>query len=130
MSKQASLFFFFLLLRLIGLAQDIPVKVVPTEIFRSVKKDPNDTLNWNWKRGGIINLNLAEGSRSNWAAGGDKFSLAITHRLICCYLLGLIISRQKIFLFLYRRLRCVLLLLPAAVYTQKVCMVCHHMIII
>ncbi len=78
MSKQASLFFFFLLLRLIGLAQDIPVKVVPTEIFRSVKKDPNDTLNWNWKRGGIINLNLAEGSLSNWAAGGDKFSLAIT----------------------------------------------------
>ncbi len=162
MSKQASLFFFFLLLRLIGLAQDIPVKVVPTEIFRSVKKDPNDTLNWNWKRGGIINLNLAQGSLSNWAAGGDKFSLAVIkyifqdcltfvpnflmgtltpgtavhfhphffHRLICCYLLDLIISRQKIFLFLYRRLRCVLLLLPATVYTQKVCMVCHHMIII
>jgi hypothetical protein len=78
MIKQASLFLFFLFLKSICIAQDIPVKVVPTEIFRSVKKDPNDTLNWNWKRGGIINLNLAQGSLSNWAAGGDKFSLAIT----------------------------------------------------
>src|SRR5215210_3216031 len=56
---------------------NIPVKVVPTEIFRSVKKDPNDTATWSWKRGGIVNLNLAQGSLSNWAAGGDKFSIAI-----------------------------------------------------
>lgn len=51
MSKQGALFTFFLFLKLICLAQDIPVKVVPTEIFRSVKKDPNDTLGWNWKKG-------------------------------------------------------------------------------
>src|SRR6059058_5427494 len=79
MNKQIFLFLFFLFLKLIAAAQDdIPVKVVPTEIFRSVKKDPNDTLKWNWRRGGILNLNLAQGSLSNWAAGGDKFSLAIT----------------------------------------------------
>ncbi|HEY6974986.1 MAG TPA: DUF3078 domain-containing protein [Chitinophagaceae bacterium] len=78
MSKQGSLFLFFLFFKFICIAQDIPVKVVPTEIFRSVKKDPNDTLSWNWKRGGIINLNIAQGSLSNWAAGGDKFSLAVT----------------------------------------------------
>jgi len=78
MNKQVYLLFFFLFLKLICLAQDIPVKVVPNEIFRSVKKDPNDTLGWHWKRGGIINLNIAQGSLSNWAAGGDKFSIALT----------------------------------------------------
>jgi len=78
MSKRVSLFFFFLFFKLICFAQDIPVKVVPNEIFRSVKKDPNDTLSWNWKRGGIVNLNIAQGSLSNWASGGDKFSLAVT----------------------------------------------------
>src|SRR3954452_11976176 len=78
MRKQVPLFFFFLFLKLICCAQDIPVKVMPSQIFRSVKKDPNDTLRWNWKRGGIINLNIAQGSLSNWAAGGDKFSIAVT----------------------------------------------------
>lgn len=79
MSKQIVLFVLFLITGFVVFAQDdIPVKVVPNEIFRSVKKDPNDTIKWNWKRGGIVNLNLAQGSLSNWAAGGDKFSLAIT----------------------------------------------------
>ncbi|HNP24523.1 MAG TPA: DUF3078 domain-containing protein [Panacibacter sp.] len=59
-------------------AQDnIPVKAIPTEIFRTVKKDPNDTLNWHWKRGGIVNVNFSQGTLSNWAAGGDNFTLAI-----------------------------------------------------
>jgi hypothetical protein len=79
MSKHVLLFLPFLFVRLIVIAQDdIPVKVVPSEIFRNVNKPANDTLRWNWRRGGIINLNLAQGSLSNWAAGGDKFSLAIT----------------------------------------------------
>lgn len=58
-------------------AQEIPVRELPNEIFRSVKKDAADTSTWRWKRGGIINFNLAQGSLSNWAAGGDKFSLSI-----------------------------------------------------
>lgn len=58
------------------IAQDIPVKVLPTEIFRSVKKDANDTSGWKWKRGGVVNANLAQGSLSNWSAGGDNFSLS------------------------------------------------------
>lgn len=79
MSKKVLFISFFLFLRFIVVAQDdIPVKVVPSEIFRSVKKDPNDTLKWEWKRGGIINLNLAQASLSNWAAGGDQFSMALT----------------------------------------------------
>ncbi|RFM28328.1 DUF3078 domain-containing protein [Deminuibacter soli] len=57
---------------------DIPVRTLPNEIFRDVKKDPKDTIKWSWKRGGLFNLNLAQGSLSNWAAGGDNFSLALT----------------------------------------------------
>ncbi len=31
---------------------------------------------WKWKRGGVVNANLAQGSLSNWSAGGDNFSLS------------------------------------------------------
>jgi len=58
------------------IAQDIPVKTLPKEIFRTVKKDANDTSGWKWKRGGVVNANLAQGALSNWSAGGDNFSLA------------------------------------------------------
>ncbi len=61
--------------------QDIPVRTLPNEIFRSVKKDANDTSTWKWKRGGSINANLAQGSLSNWSAGGDNFSLALNTHL-------------------------------------------------
>lgn len=57
-------------------AQDIPVKTLPKDIFRSVKKDANDTTQWRWKRGGVINANLAQSSLSNWSAGGDDFALS------------------------------------------------------
>jgi len=56
---------------------DMPVKDVPVELFRTIKKDPGDTSTWKWKRSGLFNLNIAQGSLSNWAAGGDDFSLAI-----------------------------------------------------
>jgi len=71
--------FIFLLFALIKqtIAQDIPVKVLPNEIFRSVKKDANDTSRWKWKRGGVVNANLSQGSLSNWSAGGDDFSLSL-----------------------------------------------------
>src|SRR5215471_15011434 len=79
MNKPLPFLLFFLLIKFVCAAQDdIPVKVVPTEIFRSVKKDANDTMHWTWKRGGLANLNIAQGSLSNWAAGGDKFSMALT----------------------------------------------------
>lgn len=67
---------FFTLICLKSQAQDIPVKVIPKEIFRSVKKD-SDTTKWHWKRGGLFGANLAQGTLSNWAAGGDDFSMAI-----------------------------------------------------
>lgn len=56
-------------------AQDVTVKKIYTEVSREVKKE-SDTIQWSWKRGGLVNVNLAQGSLSNWAAGGDEFSMS------------------------------------------------------
>jgi hypothetical protein len=72
------LIFFLVLTSFLELkAQDIPVRRLPTEVLRTVKKDANDTTHWRWKRRGSYNLNFSQGSQSNWAAGGDNFSMAL-----------------------------------------------------
>jgi Protein of unknown function (DUF3078). len=53
------------------------VKKLRDESSRQIKKDPKDTANKIWKAGGLFNLNVAQGSIKNWAAGGDEFSLAL-----------------------------------------------------
>jgi len=58
-------------------AQDATVKNLQTEAGKTITKDPNDTIPKIWKTGGIFSLNLSQGSLSNWAAGGDKFSLSL-----------------------------------------------------
>lgn len=67
---------FFLFISFCSNAQEIVVRKLPGEIFRNVKKD-NDTSTWRWKRGGLVSANITQGSLSNWAAGGDNFSLAL-----------------------------------------------------
>lgn len=57
-------------------AQDLVVSKLRSETSRQIKKE-TDTTNWNWKRGGVFNLNVAQGSLSNWAAGGDNFSMTL-----------------------------------------------------
>lgn len=60
-------------------AQDILVNTLKNEIYRPIKKDKDkDSINWQWKRGGLFNFSLSQGSLSNWAAGGDNFSLALS----------------------------------------------------
>jgi hypothetical protein len=59
-------------------AQDKTVKQLQTEASKTIAKDANDTIPKIWKKGGMINLNLNQGALSNWAAGGDKFSLSVT----------------------------------------------------
>jgi hypothetical protein len=34
-----------------------------------------------WKKGGLYSLNISQGSSSNWAAGGEDFSLSVTSLL-------------------------------------------------
>ncbi len=58
------------------LGQDSTIENLKTETTRTLTKDPNDTIPEVWKTGGIFSMNLAQGSLSNWAAGGEKFSLA------------------------------------------------------
>jgi hypothetical protein len=59
-----------------GDAQDLMVGKLRSVTSRTIKKDA-DTSTWNWKKGGLLNFNLAQGSLSNWSAGGDNFSLAV-----------------------------------------------------
>jgi hypothetical protein len=53
------------------------MKRLKTEAGKEIKKDAADTIPPIWKKGGIYNLTLAQGSLSNWAAGGDDFTIAV-----------------------------------------------------
>ena len=62
-------------------AQDPEVKTLRSDAQKSIKKDPNDTTNKIWRAGGLYSLNISQASLSNWAAGGDEFSLAVNSLL-------------------------------------------------
>jgi hypothetical protein len=62
-------------------AQDQTIKNLQSESGREIKKDAADTVTKKWKKGGMLSFNLAQASLSNWAAGGDDFSMAITSYL-------------------------------------------------
>ncbi len=59
-------------------AQNQTTQSVQAASGMSIAKDATDTLPKTWKTGALFSLNLAQGSLSNWAAGGDNFSLALT----------------------------------------------------
>src|SRR5205823_139389 len=59
------------------MAQDETVKKMKLESSRTIKKDEKDTVQKVWKKGGFLNINLAQGSLCNWAAGGDEYSLSL-----------------------------------------------------
>lgn len=58
-------------------AQDPTLKDLKNEATKSIPKDPKDTSNKTWKLGGLVNLNINQGTQSNWSAGGDKFSFSL-----------------------------------------------------
>jgi len=58
-------------------AQDQTVKGLQTDAGKTIKKDASDTATKTWKKGGIFSINVSQGSLSNWAAGGDNFSLSL-----------------------------------------------------
>ncbi|MBL7758853.1 MAG: DUF3078 domain-containing protein [Chitinophagaceae bacterium] len=59
------------------MAQDQTVKKLRQDAERSISKDPADTTKKAWKKGGLYGINISQGSLSNWAAGGDDFTLSI-----------------------------------------------------
>ncbi|HEX8315824.1 MAG TPA: DUF3078 domain-containing protein, partial [Flavisolibacter sp.] len=62
-------------------AQDQTIRSLKEESSKNIKKDAADTAQKRWRKGGIYSLNLAQGSLTNWAAGGDDFSLSVTSYL-------------------------------------------------
>jgi len=61
-----------------AIAQDNIAKGLQTELSsKTIDKDPNDTAKKVWKTGGLFSLTGAQASLSNWAAGGDDYSLAL-----------------------------------------------------
>ncbi|MBK6380521.1 MAG: DUF3078 domain-containing protein [Chitinophagaceae bacterium] len=58
-------------------AQDPTIKDLKNEAAKSIPKDPKDTAAKKWKLGGLFNLNINQGTQSNWSAGGDKFSFSL-----------------------------------------------------
>ena len=58
-------------------AQDKTVEKLKADADKTIKKDPNDTIPKIWKVGGLVGLSVSQTSLSNWAAGGDEFSLSL-----------------------------------------------------
>ncbi|RAJ03996.1 Protein of unknown function (DUF3078) [Chitinophaga skermanii] len=58
-------------------AQDQTFKKYREEVAGKLKTNDKDTTNRLWKKGGTFSLTVNQGSLTNWAAGGDKFSLSI-----------------------------------------------------
>lgn len=58
-------------------SQDQTVTDLKNASSREIKKDPKDTIPSIWRKGGIYGINISQGSLSNWAAGGDDFSLSV-----------------------------------------------------
>jgi hypothetical protein len=53
-------------------AQDPAIKAIKTESQRKSEKDT--TLGW--KTGGVVSVNVGQGSSKNWAAGAEEFSFS------------------------------------------------------
>jgi len=58
-------------------AQDPTIKDLKNEATKSIKKDPADTAAKTWKLGGLVNVNINQGTLTNWSAGGDQFSFSL-----------------------------------------------------
>jgi hypothetical protein len=64
----------------ISSAQDETIKNLRKESERNIKKE-QDTTGRTWRKGGLYNINISQGSLNNWAAGGDNFSLSANSAL-------------------------------------------------
>ncbi len=75
--KKSVSFLLTLTIAACSFAQDVTVKDLKKDAEKSIKKDDKDTSNQTWKKGGLFNLNINQGSLSNWSAGGEKFSFSL-----------------------------------------------------
>lgn len=75
--RHLTCFVLILLFALRLAAQDQTIKDLKKAAEKSIAKDPKDTTIQIWKKGGVFNLNVNQGSLSNWSAGGEKFSFSL-----------------------------------------------------
>jgi hypothetical protein len=47
------------------------------EMDKKFKLSQEDTAKARWRKGGLFNVNINQGTLSNWAAGGDKFTFSV-----------------------------------------------------
>ena len=78
--KFISILFLFCSLSKTSTSQDKTVQGLQSSSNKEIKKDKIDTSKI-WNTGGQFNVNLAQGSQSNWAAGGDDFSFSLNSYL-------------------------------------------------
>ena len=70
-----------LLFTIYAFAQDSTMQILKNEAIRAIPRSAPDTLHKNWISGGLFNLNIAQGSLKDWAAGGDDFSVSLNFYL-------------------------------------------------
>ncbi|WP_143304466.1 DUF3078 domain-containing protein [Chitinophaga vietnamensis] len=58
-------------------AQNNWMKTSRDDAAKKFKTDASDTIPKLWKKGLNLNININQGSLSNWAAGGDNFSFSL-----------------------------------------------------
>jgi hypothetical protein len=62
----------------VSFSQDKTVQDLKNDASPTITKDPNDTIPKMWKKGALLNFNFNQASQSNWAAGGEKNSMALS----------------------------------------------------
>lgn len=75
--------FIVLLISTLCHSQDASIRQLQAESVRVFQSTPavTDTNHRAWKAGGLYGISLGQGTLSNWAAGGDDFSLSIATSL-------------------------------------------------
>jgi len=58
-------------------AQDSTISILKREAARTIAKNIADSIKKKWIKGGLFNMNVSQSALKNWAAGGDKFSMAM-----------------------------------------------------
>ncbi len=66
-----------LLITVYAAAQDSTMQILKSEAVRPIPRSAPDTIHRNWIKGGLFNLNIAQGSLKDWAAGGDNFTVTL-----------------------------------------------------
>ncbi len=62
-------------------AQDETVKGLQSDASKTIDKKGKIDSSKIWNTGGLFNLNIGQGTQSNWAAGGDDFSFSVNSYL-------------------------------------------------